>query len=96
MEPHLTITSVILGSFAAVFALVSTYLLWQETAEINRKLPDGQRISYYWMYAEKFSRIRTEYKRLYPNGRIHFWGTVFEIAAVIFFFSAVIAAGFFR
>jgi hypothetical protein len=38
--------------------------------EVNRKLPDQQRISYLWGYAAKYERIIREYQRLCPGGRL--------------------------
>lgn len=75
---------------------VATFLLWQEIGEINRKLPEDQQISYFWMHVDRFARIKREYKCLYPNGKLHLWGTVFEIAAFIFFFLTIVELRFFK
>jgi hypothetical protein len=44
--------------------------------EINRKLPEKDQISYLWGYPAKYRRINAEYRRLYPTGRLLFYGSV--------------------
>jgi hypothetical protein len=92
----LNIATIVLGGLAVSCAMMSGYFLYIEIREVNRKLPEDQQSSYLWMYSEKFSRIKQEYKRLYPQGRIHLWGLVFEIAFFILFILAVADSGFFR
>lgn len=75
---------------------VSTFFLCQEIGEVNRKMPEDKQISYFGMYPSKFSRIKKEYQRLYPDGWIHRIGSAFEIAAVVFLLLAAVSAGFFR
>lgn len=96
MNFHLTISSIVLGALAGSFLLLSGLLFSQEIGEINRKLPEDQQISYFWMYSEKYSHIKRQYKRFYPNGRIHLLQFIFQLAGFAFFFLAVIASGFFR
>jgi hypothetical protein len=38
--------------------------------EINRKLSEKDQISYLWGHYPKYRRIKYEYRRLYPNGRL--------------------------
>jgi hypothetical protein len=76
--------------------LVSTLVLWQEIGEINRKLPEDEKVSYLWMYSPKRQRIKEEYRRFYPRGpldRLQFW---LEIAGFIFFLLSAFKAGFFH
>jgi len=92
----INLPSIVLGALAISCAVMSGLLLTQEIGEINRKLPEDRQISYWWMYSEKYTRIKTEYRRLYPSGRIHTLGVIFELAAFAFFLLAVAAAGFFQ
>ena len=39
--------------------------------EINRKREDGKLISYFGFTPPKTMRIFDEYRRLYPNGKLH-------------------------
>lgn len=71
MEFHLTIGTIVLGAIGVSCILLSGLFLYQEIGEVNRKLSEDQQISYYWMYSEKYSKIRDEYRRLYPGGQIH-------------------------
>lgn len=92
----LNAASIILGALAVSCAVLSGFILAQEIGEINRRLPEDQQVSYWWMYAEKFVRVKNEYRRLYPNGRLYTLGRAFEVAAAFFFVLALLAAGFFR
>lgn len=92
----LNAASIVLAALAVSCAVLSGFVTTQEIGEINRKLPDDQRISYWWMYAEKFARIKKEYRRLYPDGRLHTLANAFEVATFVFFLLALLAAGFFR
>ncbi len=38
--------------------------------EINRRLPDEQKVSYLFGHFGKFAKISSEYRRLYPDGRL--------------------------
>jgi len=40
--------------------------------EINRKLPEKEQISYLWGHPVKYRKIKNEYRRLYPSGRLLF------------------------
>ena len=63
---------------------MSSFLLWQEVGEINRKLPDAEQISYWGMHPAKMARIKTEYKRPYPFGKIDLMRLKFQYATFAF------------
>ncbi len=88
--------SIVLGALAISCLLISGFIFTQEIGEVNRKLPEDQQISYWWMYSEKYMSIKKEYKRLYPQGRLHFAQFILQILGFVFLFLAVIAAGFFK
>jgi hypothetical protein len=75
--------------------VVSTSILWREIDEINRKLSSEEQISYLWMYTDKRLRIRSEYRRLYPNGRLERAGFTLEILGFVLLACAAVSAGFF-
>ena len=87
----LNAASIVFVCLAASCGLISSFLLWQEIGEVNRKLPDDQQISYFWGYPEKIRRIKKEYKRLYPNGKIERFSAAFQIAAIVFMILAAVA-----
>jgi hypothetical protein len=66
----MTTIAIVLVNMGGACLLVSMALMYQEIGEVNRKLPDDRQISYFWFYAEKVSRIRREYRRLYPQSSI--------------------------
>ena len=49
--------------------------------EVNRKLPENDQISYLWSYYAKSRRIKYEYRRLYPKGRLLLYEGVLTGAA---------------
>jgi hypothetical protein len=59
----LTAVSCIIGAGFLSFAMIG---------EINRKLPENEQISYYGGHLGKFLKIRNEYRRLCPKGRLVF------------------------
>lgn len=93
---ELNLTSIVLAALAVSCLVLSGFLLTQEIGEINRKLPEGQQISYWWMYAEKYASIKKEYRRLHPNGRIHTFVIIFQVAGFSLLLLAAFTAGFFR
>jgi hypothetical protein len=51
--------------------------------EINRKREDGKLISYFGSTPAKTMRIFDEYRRLYPNGKLHICAlAVFALAMI--------------
>jgi len=84
--------------FAAAQACIvmAGYLQWVILAEVNRKLPDGERISYFLAYAGKYARIRAEYRRLYPAGHLPTLSRLAFAGGALFMLAAAWALGFFR
>ena len=87
----LNTASIVFVCLGASCGLISSFLLWQEIGEVNRKLPDDQQISYFWGSPEKIQRIKKEYKRLYPNGKIERLSAAFQIAAFAFMILGAVA-----
>jgi hypothetical protein len=91
----LSSTAIVLLGLAVSCIVLSTFILWREIDEVNRKLSDDQQISNLWMYTDKRLRIRKEYRRLYPNGRLEHVGVAFEILGFFLLFCAAVSAGSF-
>ena len=81
---------------AASCFVLSSFVLWQEIREVNKKLSDDQQLSYIGMYTSKRLRIKKEYARSYPSGRLDQIQWALEIAGFIFLLVAVIQGGFLR
>ena len=88
--------SVLLLCLVCSCAILSAFFLWQQIGEINRKLPDNEQISYWGMHPAKMARIKREYKRLYPSGRIDLLRRLLQYAAFAFLVLLLIPLGFFR
>jgi hypothetical protein len=65
-------------------------------ADVNRKLPDGEQISYFLGYHGKYVRTLREYRRFYPEGRLPTLSRVAFGMGMLFALAAVWAFGFFR
>ena len=92
---HFNLLAAVLFCLALSCGLLSCFLLWQEIGEINCKLPEDQQISYCGMYPGKMARIRREYQRLYPGGKLHRARVAFQAAAIAFMILLLIPLGFF-
>lgn len=95
MEIHVSLMTVIFASLGGTCTLISGAIFCQVIGEVNRKLPDDQQISYWGlMHVDEATRIREEYKRLYPGGRLHHLRFIFAMAGFVLLLLATISAGF--
>lgn len=78
-------------------AAMGSFLVHREIAAVNRRVPDAEQISHSFMYPGKMQKIKAEYKRLYPTGRIETWRLRLQIAMFAFLaLAAIFLLGFFR
>jgi len=70
--------------------------LWQEIGEINRKLPDAEQISHWGMHPVKMAKVKREYKRLYPSGRIDLMRHIFQYVGFASMALLLVPLGFFK
>ena len=92
----INVPAVILLSLACSCAMLSAFFLWQQIGEINRKLPDSEQISYWGVHPAKMAKIKREYKRLYPSGKIDLMRRILQYAAFAFMVLLLIPPGFFK
>ena len=92
----LSFPAVILFCLGVSCAILSAFFLWQQIGEINRKLPDNEQVSYWGMHPLKMAKIKREYKRLYPSGKIDLLRRILQYAALVFMVLLVISLGFFK
>src|SRR5579863_4395898 len=64
------LSQIILFLLALSCVIWSGFITTMIIGEINRKLPEKDQISYLWGHYAKARRIKYEYRRLYPNGRL--------------------------
>ena len=62
--------ALIFFSLATTCIIASGYVLFAMIGEINRRLPDEQKVSYLFGHFAKFAKVSGEYRRLYPDGRL--------------------------
>jgi hypothetical protein len=76
------LTAQILIFLAAISCLIwAGFVTFAMIGEINRKLPEHDQITYLWGHPAKYRKIRSEYRRLYPSGKLLFYGTVLTFIA---------------
>ena len=85
----------VIGIIAFCAALSGTILakmfVIMMIGEINRKREDGKLISYFGSTPSKTMRIFDEYRRLYPNGKLHIYAlAVFALAMIALIVVAVL------
>ena len=76
--------------------IISSYIACHEIGEVNRKLPEGKQFAYYGFYPGKMQKIKQEYKRLYPNGRMETLRVAFVIAFFVFLALALVDIRFLK
>ena len=92
----LTPSAIVFLILATGCGMLSSYLALREIEEVNRKLPEQERIEYAFMYPGKMRRIRLAYKRLYPQGATNRWRLVFQTATFLFLALTALATGILR
>jgi hypothetical protein len=61
--------------------LYSNFIMFMMIGEVNRKKPDEGTISYFGFTYGKLSKILTEYRHLYPQGKLHLYWKVCLVLA---------------
>ena len=90
------IVGVVFVCLGASCAAIGSVLVHQEIVAVNRKVPDAEQISWSFMYPGKMQKIKAEYKRLYPAGKVETWRVRLQVAMFGFLALAAIFLGFFR
>ena len=83
---RLIVTGVLIG-FGACLAFIAGLVQTSITSEVNRKLPEGSRISHLGGHLGKALRVRREYLRLYPRGQLMRRFYLLTALSMIFFAS---------
>ena len=90
------IAGVVFGCLGATCAAIGSVLVHREIAAVNRKVPQAEQISWSFMYPGKMQKIKAEYKRFYPTGRVETWRVTLQAAMVAFLALAAISLGFLK
>ncbi|OLE85586.1 MAG: hypothetical protein AUG07_04290 [Acidobacteria bacterium 13_1_20CM_2_60_10] len=61
---HIIIAGCLMGSFAVLCNMLSFMMI----GKINARVPENERVSYFWWGTE----VRKRYKKLYPQSRLVF------------------------
>ena len=73
---------------STTLTLCSGFIMFAMIGEINRKLPEQERIGYFFGHLAKYLRIFREYRRLYPKGRLLLFHHVSFAAAMALLLAA--------
>jgi hypothetical protein len=66
--------------------------MWKVVAEVNARLPEDQRFSWWWWPAGKYLRLWKEHKRLLPQSHWRWYWILFFLTALAFMFLIVCSA----
>jgi tellurite resistance protein TehA-like permease len=78
-----TITGIVSLCVAITGLFVANIYLTMMIGELNRKRQDGSHVSYVGFTFPKILRIFGEYRRSYPDGRMHIYAlTAFALAII--------------
>ena len=93
---QLPATAVILFIVLLGCTYASGMILFAMTGKVNRKLPDEEQINYLLMYPGKVGKVKSQYRRLYPNGRLALLWNVSVGVSLALFLAVLWSMGFFR
>lgn len=96
MKNQHLIAALILFAASVSFILISNFLMFAIIGEVNRKVPDAQRVSYLGWHFDKYQRTIREYRRLYPGGQLVRYHFVSLALGMIFLLAFAWEFGFFR
>lgn len=77
------IAGVILFCLGLSAAILANLFVTMMIGEINRQRGEGNLISYFGFTLPKMRKIFREYRRLYPNGKLHLYALASFAAAMI-------------
>jgi hypothetical protein len=86
-------TIAILLFLAGISCIIkSHYIMFDMIGEINRKLPEAGQFSRALRYPGRNSRVQSEYRRLYPEGRLssQYRAVLYSGAVLSFLFLIVV------
>jgi hypothetical protein len=95
-------SAIVFLSLSVVCAVITELLIHREIEEVNQSLSNGEPIShsllisYSFMYPGKMARIKEEYRRLHPKGKLEIWRVTIQTSMFVFLFLTAIAVGFFK
>lgn len=69
----LTVLAIVCFSVGSSAGILGTLLGFVMTGEVNRKRNDGNQIPYFNVHPWKRMDIFSEYRRVYPGGRLHIY-----------------------
>jgi len=75
--------------------LVATLTNLEMVDNVNHKLPEWEQFSALGWYLSKYQRLHREYKRLYPDGRLHLKVRVITTLMFAFLLISAWCFGFF-
>ena len=78
LVPLRVIVIALLGGFFAIFANMVSFIM---IGKINERVPESERISYFWWGTE----VRKRYKQLYPASKLALLADLFLILLVLCF-----------
>lgn len=76
--------------------LLANFLLYIMIGRVNVKLPEEQRIGYFWFDLGKNIRVLREYRRLYPDSALGILAVILFFVSIAFVIAFAWKFGFFN
>ena len=64
--------------------LLANVAAWKLVAEVNARLPQEQKFSWWWWTIGKHVRLWKEHKRLYPESHLRLYSVLSFLMAIVF------------
>jgi len=76
--------------------LASVLMIHMIVEDVNLKIPEAQQFGYTDWYVGKMGKLKKQYRRSYPEGRLVSLFNICTTLSVVFFLAFIWRAGFFR
>lgn len=85
-----TVVGIISFCLVLTGLFLANMFLWMMIGEINRKRDEGHLVSYFGFTFPKMLRIFSEYRRLYPGGKLHVYAWSAFAVAMLFLIAVAV------
>jgi len=91
-------SALLLGLFGGWVStlLASVLMVYRMVEDVNLKVPEAQQFEYADWYLGKMGKLKKQYHRSYPEGRLVLLFNICTTVSVVFFLAFIWRAGFFR
>jgi hypothetical protein len=88
--------AIVLFAVSQTFIIALGLINFAILGAVNQRLPTRQRFPFLWWHPAKSMRLISEYRRLYPRGRLFLAFALCLVAALLSFAASALALAAFR